>query len=52
MQGGIPPKWNELDRIAKLSSMTGIILGTWASHCLLWFLRRLKAESLERENME
>src|SRR6266568_2315997 len=29
MRGSIAPKWNELDRIAKLSSMTGIVLGTW-----------------------
>jgi len=29
MLGSIASKWNELDRTAKLSSTTGIILGTW-----------------------
>jgi len=29
MRGSIAPKWNELDRMAKLSSTTGIILGAW-----------------------
>ena len=29
MRGRIAPKWNDLDRIAKLSSTTGIILGIW-----------------------
>ncbi len=29
MLGSIAPKWNELDRTARLSSTTAIILGTW-----------------------
>jgi len=43
MQEGIPPKWNELDRIGKLSSVTGIILGTWGF--LLFALVLAQAQS-------
>jgi uncharacterized protein (DUF486 family) len=29
MQGGIAPKWNELDRTAKIFSTIGVVLGSW-----------------------